>query len=632
MAKGSAYFRAAAGALTLCALAAMWRERRALVPGADSLHTDLFSFMSSFVGEAAEEAPLLPGWNPATSRLSSSDDIRRALAVQLDAPSRQAFWYDCLNASFVPSCRPNHTTVPPILSHAEWEAHVNEVLAATHAMRREPYHGYAGYGAMWIENHWITQYLGVAEGSQTPRPAGEPPMTVATARGNTSLWTFYPLVPIFVQWTDGAFGPGKQYQHFPFKDLMMNGRVLRDDVLYVTLTQHDRGEPVGGATCNWYMNILVMSAGGWGNAVVPLIKGWNPPLEHTTAATRLARRSVLFNFVGTIHLGRDVMIAQFKFNTTLPKEGGHPMTYFNAGGGKWQEAAAASVFVLAPRGFGRTSFRLFEMLQAGRVPVYLSNDNEMWVPYQHTHDFMLPRDIPGAHQRGAGRADVSLFGAVQRRSAEESPGRGDVADYTPAAAAAGGTENSAAGIVSTMSGAGRYAIPLANVTSTVLNGGGMWGPGGVGFAIQYAEIPAFACIACEFLLPGSAARWRHVRTIALDAYSVAAGVAGASLAEGVPGCPCTTARWAAIVAALTAEAARITPSRHAQPPGFFLPADSLIAEMEDRARALVPSYFTYEAVMARVDEFVRSPLTSEMPCVPKPARYGVGYVPYIRRR
>lgn len=39
-----------------------------------------------------------------------------------------------------------------------------------------------------------------------------------------------------------------------------------------------------------------------------------------------------------------------------------------------------TLFNLAPQGFGRTSFRLAEVVQVGRIPVYIYNDVP-WVPY-----------------------------------------------------------------------------------------------------------------------------------------------------------------------------------------------------------------------------------------------------------
>ena len=41
-----------------------------------------------------------------------------------------------------------------------------------------------------------------------------------------------------------------------------------------------------------------------------------------------------------------------------------------------------SYFSLCPRGYGRTSYRLAESIQLGRVPVVLYSD-VLWVPYPH---------------------------------------------------------------------------------------------------------------------------------------------------------------------------------------------------------------------------------------------------------
>lgn len=42
-----------------------------------------------------------------------------------------------------------------------------------------------------------------------------------------------------------------------------------------------------------------------------------------------------------------------------------------------------TIFNLAPRGFGRASFRLAEIIQIGRIPVYLYDDYP-WIPYEGT--------------------------------------------------------------------------------------------------------------------------------------------------------------------------------------------------------------------------------------------------------
>lgn len=39
---------------------------------------------------------------------------------------------------------------------------------------------------------------------------------------------------------------------------------------------------------------------------------------------------------------------------------------------------------LAPRGWGRTSYRLAEIIQLGRIPIYIYDDHE-WLPYRNSN-------------------------------------------------------------------------------------------------------------------------------------------------------------------------------------------------------------------------------------------------------
>jgi hypothetical protein len=45
-----------------------------------------------------------------------------------------------------------------------------------------------------------------------------------------------------------------------------------------------------------------------------------------------------------------------------------------------------SKFALAPRGYGRSSFRFFEIFKLGAIPVYIWDDNE-WLPYKDIIDY-----------------------------------------------------------------------------------------------------------------------------------------------------------------------------------------------------------------------------------------------------
>lgn len=48
----------------------------------------------------------------------------------------------------------------------------------------------------------------------------------------------------------------------------------------------------------------------------------------------------------------------------------------------WLDGIARTRFNLAPRGFGPTSFRLAEIVQLERIPVYIYSKGERWAPYE----------------------------------------------------------------------------------------------------------------------------------------------------------------------------------------------------------------------------------------------------------
>lgn len=53
---------------------------------------------------------------------------------------------------------------------------------------------------------------------------------------------------------------------------------------------------------------------------------------------------------------------------------------------KFIDVTSRSKFAFAPRGYGRSSFRFYEILQLGAVPIYVYNDL-IWLPYQNVLDY-----------------------------------------------------------------------------------------------------------------------------------------------------------------------------------------------------------------------------------------------------
>ena len=53
---------------------------------------------------------------------------------------------------------------------------------------------------------------------------------------------------------------------------------------------------------------------------------------------------------------------------------------------KYIDTTINSKFALAPRGYGRSSFRFFECFLLGTIPIYIWNDKN-WLPFQNIIDY-----------------------------------------------------------------------------------------------------------------------------------------------------------------------------------------------------------------------------------------------------
>ena len=487
-----------------------------------------------------------------------------------DAPaSRLAYLWDCMTGTQDEACRPTSAARANMLPRDAWRAHVRELLAATRpwtALPPEPFasnvYNLSHYNGSWVEGDWIARFA-------APAYAGD----VA------SLELFYPLVPIFAQWTDALRGPrGGERTHGALLDTVFGppasgggGGALRPDVLYVTVMRYDRVREQQRRPCAAWRNVLVLSSAGWGHVALPHLKGhvlhaaarmWPRSLD----PVHFHKRRFASSYIGDNTAGGRGKLWGLVATppSTLPKE-----WVVHGPSRPWRWSLNPTLWALAPSGVERGSWRLGEILQYGRVPLVLHTDVP-WLPYQHNHDFLEPASVPPRVAKG-GPHSVMAFGAVLRDALVAPPQLN-----TTAAPDDAGPDH----------------------WSSLATPGAMWGPGGVGFALTPAELPSFWCIACEFLKPGSAARWRHVRTLDLRPYG--------KWGKGQV-CPCDSqAKW------------QLAGDVMGKRGDWSVHPTSLAYEMERRLAVLAPRYFTPEAVMDQVERFVRSPSTAELRCVPRP--------------
>lgn len=223
------------------------------------------------------------------------------------------------------------------------ERHYYDLLERTSVFRYQPMHRYSGYDGPWIENYFIDTFI------------------------NKPLSYFNGMIPLFVQWVDTMV----EANDFD-KIVKLMREILRPNVMYLAVSQSDKGlEDVQ----RHHPNILTISAGGWGHIPIPLIKGEVPyqPLPNTFLYDTV--------FFGNVNQHSRPEALQ-NMRKTFPKY--NVKFEFGTYAKDWAEKLRTTQFPLAPRGFGRSSFRFSEIIQAGRAPIYVYDD-VAWLPYTGTN-------------------------------------------------------------------------------------------------------------------------------------------------------------------------------------------------------------------------------------------------------
>lgn len=119
-------------------------------------------------------------------------------------------------------------------------------------------------------------------------------------------------------------------------------------------------------------NVLVFAESGEGDVPIPLLKGDGRFL--------VGKKDILVSFMGSLSGFSDATKVRSRMYDAL-----RDFAYFGQDK-NWREIMARSTFSLCPRGIGRTSFRLYEALSLGSIPVYIYDDFP-WLPYQDVVDW-----------------------------------------------------------------------------------------------------------------------------------------------------------------------------------------------------------------------------------------------------
>ena len=181
-------------------------------------------------------------------------------------------------------------------------------------------------------------------------------------------------------------------------------RVLRPSVAYVTLAVADDG--ISGTASRYlyrgtpnksrdhairmrdFPNVLVLSGGGYGQVPYPPLK--NPPAP-LAGRVPVADRPLLVSSVGNLAHGpprpphdtlrkrvRQAVAAEAA--RPAPEGGGFNYSFAHGPGTPWRELLGSARASLAPRGNGRSTFLLAEIVNLGLVPIHVFSDVP-FVPY-----------------------------------------------------------------------------------------------------------------------------------------------------------------------------------------------------------------------------------------------------------
>jgi hypothetical protein len=177
-------------------------------------------------------------------------------------------------------------------------------------------------------------------------------------------------IPVF--WTELQIS---NYNKNKLQHAMNN---LNKENNYFTVVQHDDGINV-----SLPINVNVFGMGGVGHIPLPLT------YENTEVFEKYKNnpKTIFCSFVGSItHNCRKIMVDQLSNkNDILIMTDGWTNQINLEKQEKFLNVTSSSRFTLCPRGYGKTSFRLYEALKLNSIPIYIYD--ESFLPYTELIDW-----------------------------------------------------------------------------------------------------------------------------------------------------------------------------------------------------------------------------------------------------
>jgi len=207
------------------------------------------------------------------------------------------------------------------------------------------------------------------------------------------------LVYLPIYWTNLQNHPNFESSIAKYDLLLQRAlQTMPKDTRYVTMVQHDDGPRL-----TLPKNTIVMGAC---TGTVPLPLLYEDTTNYLEQQTRSSTRPILASFVGTnTHPVRATMVQNLtQQNITCHVNATWSPAVPQDDATRFIDTTLRSRFCLAPRGYGRSSFRFFEAIQLDTIPVYVWDDIK-WLPYQEVLDYdafsisVHVSELPTLHER-----------------------------------------------------------------------------------------------------------------------------------------------------------------------------------------------------------------------------------------
>jgi hypothetical protein len=177
-------------------------------------------------------------------------------------------------------------------------------------------------------------------------------------------------IPVY--WTN--YYIEKNYGQADMSDLQQFLNSLDRSKKYFTIVQWDDGILNNVSD----LDLLVFASGGVGDIPIPLNSSFNIDNNRFISFDNL---KMLYSFVGSIngrHAVRETMSQKIISDEGYIADVRLP--YYT-----YLDIMRHSLFSLCPRGYGKTSFRIYEALMCKSIPVYIYDDP--WIPYSDILSF-----------------------------------------------------------------------------------------------------------------------------------------------------------------------------------------------------------------------------------------------------